>query len=98
MNQEIWKFNTTNNKGFVDKFEIKMKKNTQLLNVDIDANNSPCIWALVYPNEEEYENRHFELFGTGQTIPNDMGIERKYVGSYSYGNGNFIGHIFERIN
>lgn len=96
MNQEVWKFDTTE-KGFVDKFEIKMPKNAQLLNVDIDANNSPCIWALVYP-QEEMEIRHFELFGTGQELHNDMGIERKYVGSYSYGNGNFIGHIFERIN
>ena len=94
MNQEVWKFNTTD-KGFVEKFEIKMPKNAQLLNVDIDANNSPCIWALVYP-QEEMEIRHFELFGTGQELHNDMGIERKYVGSYSY--GNFIGHIFERIN
>jgi hypothetical protein len=44
------------------------------------------------------ETRYFELFGTGDTIPNDMGIERKYVGSYRYGNGEFFGHIFERIN
>lgn len=101
MNQEVWKFDTTD-KGFVEKFEIKMPKNAQLLNVDIDANNSPCIWALVYP-QEEMEIRHFELFGIGQELHNqelhnDMGIERKYVGSYSYGNVNFIGHIFERIN
>ena len=96
MNQEVWKFCTTD-KGFSDKFEIKMPKNTQLLYVDIDANNLPCIWGLVYPHEEK-ETRYFELFGTGHTIPNDMGIERKYVGSYRYQKGEFIGHIFERIN
>lgn len=96
MNQEVWKFCTTN-EGFAHKFEIKMPKNTQLLYVDKDVHNSPCIWGLVYPNEE-MEVRHFELFGTGHTIPNDMGVERKYVGSYRYQNGEFIGHIFERIN
>jgi hypothetical protein len=31
-------------------------------------------------------------------IPNCMGVERKYVGSYRYQNGEFMGHIFERIN
>jgi hypothetical protein len=97
MNQEVWKFCTTD-RGFVGRFEIKMPINTQLLYVDIDANNFPCIWGLVYPLEEEYENRYFELFGTGHPIPNDMGVERKYVGSYRYQNGEFIGHIFERIN
>ena len=96
MNQEVWKFCTTD-KGFADKFEIKMPKDTQLLNVDIDANNFPCIWGLVYPHEE-METRYFELFGTGNTIPNDMGIERKYIGSYRFQNGRFFGHLFERIN
>ena len=32
------------------------------------------------------------------TIPNDMGIERKYIGSYRFQNGRFFGHLFERIN
>ena len=96
MNQEVWKFCTTDN-GFANRFEIKIPKNTQLLYVDIDAHNFPCIWGLVYP-QEEMEIRYFELFGTGHTIPNDMGVVRKYVGSYRYQNGEFMGHIFERIN
>ncbi len=57
----------------------------------------PYIWALVYP-KKELEIRFFELFGTGQIIPNDMGIERKYIGTYQLDNGAFIGHLFERIN
>ncbi len=96
MNQEVWKFSTTE-KSFANKFEIEMPKNTQLLYVGVDVNNSPCIWGLVYPNEEK-EIRYFELFVTGQDIHNDMGIERKYVGSYSLDNSEFVGHIFERIN
>ena len=96
MNQEVWKFSTTE-KSFANKFEIVMPKNTQLLYVDIDAYNIPCIWGMVYPHEE-METRYFELFGTGHTIHNDMGIERKYVGSYKLDNGEFFGHIFERIN
>ena len=96
MNQEVWKFSTIE-KSFANKFEIVMPKNTQLLYVDIDADNIPCIWGLVYPHKE-MEIRYFELFGTGHTIHNDMGIERKYVGSYKLDNGDFFGHIFERID
>jgi hypothetical protein len=96
MNQEVWKFFTTD-EDFVGKFEIKMPKDTQLLNIDIDANHFPCIWGLVYP-EAEKEIRYFELFNTNNTIPNDMGIERKYIGSYRFQNGRFFGHLFERIN
>ena len=44
------------------------------------------------------ETRYFELFGTRQPIHNDMAIERKYIGTFNDGNGEFFGHIFERIN
>jgi hypothetical protein len=96
MNQEVWKFCIID-EGYVDKFEIKMPKDTQLLNVDFDDNNYPCIFGLVYPHKQ-METRYFELFGTGQPIHNDMGIERKYIGTFNDGNGEFFGHIFERIN
>lgn len=96
MNQEVWKFCTIDN-GFVNKFKFKMPINAELLYVDLDENNFPCIWALVYP-EAEKEIRTFQLFVTEQEIPNDMGVVRKYVGSYRYRNGEFIRHIFEIIN
>ena len=48
--------------------------------------------------EVEMEIRYFELFGTGHEIPSDMGVDRKYVGTYQYQRGEFVGHIFERIN
>jgi hypothetical protein len=96
MNQTIWKFRTIQG-DFNRTFSIEMPKNTELLYVDLDMDNTPCIWGLVYP-EENKETRQFELFGTGHIIPNDMGICRKYIGSYRYQNGEFIGHVFERTN
>jgi hypothetical protein len=57
----------------------------------------PCIWVLVYPNNPK-EERFFELFGTGNPIYNDMEIQRKFIGTYQYKKGQFVGHIFERIN
>ena len=93
MNQTIWKFETP----FEEKFIIKMPKGTEILCVQQDKKTfKPCVWGLVYP-ENELEERFFELFGTGHDIHNDMGVDRKYLGTYQYQNGEFIGHIFERF-
>ena len=97
MEKAIWKFSTIEN-GFQGKFEINMPQGSEILTVQTDQkDNSPCIWALVDP-EKELETRHFELFGTGHPVPYDMGVERKYIGTYQYQKGEFVGHIFERIN
>jgi hypothetical protein len=93
----IWKFSTIDN-GFDEKFSIYMPKGAEILTVQTDEkNNHPTIWALVDP-EQENEERFFELFGTGHEIHSDMGVERKYIGTYQYQKGAFVGHIFERIN
>ena len=94
MTQTIWKFETP----FEENFLIQMPTQSEILSVQQDQKSmKPCIWALVYPDNPK-EERCFELFGTGNTINNDMGIERKYVGTYQYQRGEFVGHIFERIN
>lgn len=92
--QTIWKFKTP----FESKFSIEMPTNSEILSVQLDKkDNTPCIWALVYLDNPK-EDRFFELFGTGHYIANDMGIDRKYIGTYQYQKGEFVGHIFERIN
>ena len=96
MKKEIWKFNTL--LGELKYFTIKMPAGAELLTVQVDQkDNTPCIWALLDPQAKE-EERYFELYGTGHEIYYDMGIERKYIGTYQYDNGNFVGHIFERLN
>ena len=46
---------------------------------------------------DKIEERLFELFGTGQEIKYDMGVDRKYIGTYQYQKGEFVGHVFEYI-
>ena len=93
MNQTIWKFETP----FEEKFVIEMPKGSEILCIQRDEKTSkPCIWALVYP-ENEKEERIFELFGTGTKVINDMGVDRKYIGTYQYQKGEFVGHVFERL-
>lgn len=94
----IWKFSTLIDGQFHEKFTILMPKSAEILCVQTDQkNNHPSIWALVDPEAEE-EERDFELYGTGHQISFDMGVERKYIGSYQYQRGEFVGHIFERLN
>lgn len=98
MHQEIWKFPTvTNEDGFRTFFSIEMPKGAQILCVQSDEKtNIPCIWALVNP-KNDIEPRYFDLFGTGQKIPIDRESERKYIGTYQYQKGQFVGHLFESI-
>lgn len=90
----IYKYETP----FEPKFTIKLPKGAEILCVQQDQKtNIPCIWAMI-ETENEPEERYFELFGTGRGVYCDMGIERKYIGTYQYQKGEFVGHLFERIN
>jgi hypothetical protein len=94
----IWKFSTLIDGKFIDKFTITMPKSAEILCVQTDQiNNHPTIWAIVDP-EAEVEDRHFELHGTGHTIDENMWMGRKYIGTYQYQKGDFVGHVFETIN
>jgi hypothetical protein len=97
MNKTIWKFSTLVEGTFLGKFSLQMPKGAQILSLQVDQkNNHPTIWALVDPNAD-VEERYFELFGTGTEVYEDMGIERKYIGTYQYQRGEFVGHLFERL-
>lgn len=87
----IYKFETQ----FNDLFRIKMPKDAEILCVQVDQkNNIPCIWAMV-DTKNKLEDRYFELFGTGNLIHTDMGISRKYIGTYQI--RLFVWHLFERF-
>jgi hypothetical protein len=94
----IWKYSTLPDNEFQEKFTLKMPKGAEILTVQIDQkDNTPSIWVMV-ETDAPMEERYFELYGTGHEIYVDMGIERKYLGTYQYQRGAFVGHIFERIN
>lgn len=58
----------------------------------------PRLWALVDPNELDTEERTIEIFGTGQDVHYDMGIDRKYISTFQMHAGNLVFHAFERTN
>ena len=73
-----------------------MPRGAKILTIQVQ-NEIPCIWALVNP-ENEKENRYFEIFRTGQYIPVDIGIERKYINTFQLNGGRLEFHLFELIN
>jgi hypothetical protein len=89
----IWKFEAP----FDDKFLLQIPKGSEILSVQQDQKTMiPCIWVLVYP-ENEKEERFFELFKTGHPIHNDIGINRKFVGTFQIESGSLVFHLFERL-
>ena len=90
----IWKYELE----FNGMTKVDMPKGATILTVQQDQKtNKPCLWVMVN-TEEENETRYIELFGTGHEIKYDMGVERQYIGTYQYQKGEFVGHVFERIN
>jgi len=90
----IWKFEVIGD--IYGKLKLNMPKEAEILSVQIQ-NERPQIWALVN-DEAEIEERFFEIFGTGHNITGDMGVERKYIGTFQLYNGTLVFHLFERIS
>jgi len=85
----IWKFpiNVVGH-GF-----IAMPKGAEILTVQTQ-DDAPFIWAVVNPDAEK-EDRYFEVYGTGHPIYQDMGVNRKYIGTFQQ--PPLVWHLFERL-
>lgn len=91
MKKVIWKFPLLT----VGMQNVKMPIDSEILCVQ-NQNDTPCLWALVYP-EKEIEERCIEMFGTGHNIYCDMGVDRKYLSTIQLNDGELVFHFFERF-
>lgn len=91
MKKTIWKFQLE----VTDKQFICMPQEAELLSVQTQS-KTPCLWALVNPNSPT-EERCFEVFGTGHPVHCDMGIDRKFIGTFQLQSGGLVFHLFERL-
>lgn len=82
---------------------IRMPRGTQILTVQMQ-HGKPQLWALVNPENDDYEGRYFRLAGTGHPIhERNLVVEGNrgsdttyaYVGSFQTHEGDFIYHLFE---
>lgn len=86
----IWKFELE----ITDWQEVMMPVGAELLSV-ANQNGSLCLWAMVDPSKGS-QPRYIEIFGTGNPIPTDMGVDRKFLGTAVV--NPFVWHVFERVN
>lgn len=78
-------------------FTLDLPINAEILCVQEDQKTGdPCIWAMIDTTAHKAE-RFFEMFATGHEIHVDMGVERRYIGTVQVENGEFVGHLFERL-
>jgi len=91
MKKQIWKF-----KIIPGPFSIMMPKGAEVIHVETQRDEG-CMWVLVDPIAEK-DDRYFEVFGTGENIHYDMGVDRKHLGTFLLHGGGLVLHLFERIN
>jgi len=73
--------------------KVIMKKGAEVLSIQTQ-NEIACIWALVDPYEID-ENRFFEIFGTGNIVPQNS--FRKFIGTFQLSGGLLVYHCFELL-
>lgn len=87
MAKTIWKFHVPP----LDIFPLFMPQGATVLSVQTQ-HQQPYIWALVDSNKPMII-RDFRLVGTGHQIT-EPGLV--FIGTFQTGDGDFIGHLFER--
>lgn len=73
---------------------VRMPRGAEILAVQTQG-DAPCLWAMVEP-EAPHQSRYIEVLGTGQPIHEDMGVDRKYIGTFQQ--PPFVWHVFERLS
>jgi hypothetical protein len=86
--RSIWKFEIGPRN-----LRVMMPVGAKLLTAQIQ-NNSICVWAEV-DTKAEREEVIFEIFGTGHSMPWNMGVDREYVGTVQFNNGDLVLHIYK---
>lgn len=70
-----------------------MPKDAQILSV-ANQDGTLCLWAKVDASKQ-VETRFIEIIGTGNPIPQDMGVDRSFIGTVLM--DPFVWHVFERL-
>ena len=89
MDYRVWKYELQ----LTDTQLVDMPKGAELLSV---ANHRGvlCLWAKV-DADQEMETRYIEIIGTGNPMPQDMGGDRRFIGTAVI--DPFVWHVFELV-
>jgi hypothetical protein len=87
----IWKFEL--NSETVQ--TVAMPTGATILDLQMQR-DTLCIWAFL-DSESPKVDRIFEIYGTGDVFTEGSNNVLDHIGTYQVGNGNFVFHVFERI-
>lgn len=80
-----------------DHFCLRLPVGADVLSCQVQ-NNNPVIWALVDPEETEFEEVDFYLYGTGNPIDeNEMDSDVKFIDTFQLHSGSLVFHLFWRL-
>ena len=88
MNKTIWKYELK----IDDLQNVIMPIGAEILSVQMQ-NETPCLWALVNPDEKDTDARNIETFGIGHPVAYDMGVTREFIDTYQ--TRGLVFHVFE---
>ena len=91
MAKSIWKY-TFNIK---DSQAIYMPQGGKILTVQMQ-HFTPTLWVEIPDTSAPHEPVFIEVFGTGNAIMQDIGIDRSYIGTIQEADGILIWHIYQR--
>ena len=75
---------------------VMMPNGAKILHVDAQGDDM-FVWAEV-DTERSVVDFHFEVFGTGHEMQEDMGVERNHIGSLMMHDGALVFHVYQRAN
>lgn len=81
----IWKFPLE----VTDEQIVRMPAGSTILAVQVQQ-GTPCLWAKVDPESEQYDRRIF-IHGTGHALHPDANF---HLGTFQLLDGRFVGHVF----
>jgi len=98
MNETIWKFEITP-PVMGNTCKVDLPRGAKVVSVNC-IGDQMFIWVKFYVDmkDQDFVPHYFEIFGTGHEIHNDMGVDRKYIGTCLMHGGGLVWHVFERMD
>lgn len=87
----IWKFPLR----ITDAQTIEMPDGAEILTAQFQGDEL-CLWVMV-DSEKPKRERVIEIFGTGNPIWVDMGVQRKFIATAQQPDMPLVWHIFESL-
>lgn len=91
MSKVVYKYNPPSGNKDGGIFEIEMPIGAKIIHLNVQEETGGAIWAMVDPDAEKVKRKFWAAL-TGETLRGDL---KEYIGSWVFGKGSFVLHVFE---